>query len=49
MLRAAVAAIAEAVANGELAAGEAAELGKLVESFVRALEVTDFRRKHDLE
>jgi hypothetical protein len=38
----AMASIAEAVANGELAAGEAAELSKLVESFVKALEVTDF-------
>jgi hypothetical protein len=41
----AMASIAEAVANGELAAGEAAELSKLVESFVKALEVTDFDKR----
>ena len=35
------AALVEAVAAGELTTGQAAELGKLVESFVKAIEVTD--------
>src|SRR5919199_6125055 len=35
------AALVEAVAAGELTTGQAAELGKLVESFVRAVEATD--------
>jgi hypothetical protein len=41
----AMASIAEAVANGELATGEAAELSMLVESFVKTLEVTDFDKR----
>ncbi len=35
------AALVEAVAAGELTTAQAAELGKLVESFVKAIEVTD--------
>ena len=35
------AALLEAVASGELTPSEAAELGKLVEAHVRAIEVTD--------
>jgi Family of unknown function (DUF5681) len=35
---AAMKAIADSVANGEIALGEASELGKLVESYVRTLE-----------
>ena len=42
---AAMKAITEAVANGEIALGEASELGKLVESYVRTLEVTDFDQR----
>ena len=38
---AASAALVEAVAAGELTTGQAAELGKLVESFVKAIEATD--------
>jgi hypothetical protein len=41
----AMAAIADAVANGEITASEAAELSKLVESFVRALEATEFDQR----
>ncbi|WP_407530124.1 DUF5681 domain-containing protein [Methylobacterium oryzisoli] len=37
----ATAALLEAVANGELTPSEAAELGKLVDAHVRAIEVTD--------
>ena len=35
------AALVHAVAGGELTTGQAAELGKLVESYVRAIEVSD--------
>jgi len=42
---AAMAAIAEAVAGGELTMSEAAELAKVVESFVRALEATAFDQR----
>ena len=35
------AALIQAVAAGELTTGQAAELGKLVEAFVRAIETTD--------
>src|SRR3712207_3016964 len=35
------AALVQAVAAGELTTGQAAELGKLVESFVKAIEVAD--------
>ena len=35
------AALVQAVATGELTTGQAAELGKLVEAFVRAIEATD--------
>ena len=35
------AALVEAVAAGELTTAQAAELGKLIESFVKAIEVTD--------
>jgi hypothetical protein len=38
----AMAAIADAVANADLTASEAAELSKVVESFARIVEVTDF-------
>ena len=44
------AAVAAAVAAGELTPSEAAELGKLVECFVRALEVMDIdQRLRELE
>jgi hypothetical protein len=42
---AAMASIAEAIASGDLAAGEAAELSKLVESYVRTLEATEFDQR----
>ena len=35
------AALVEAVAAGELTTAQAAELGKLVESYIKAIEVTD--------
>jgi len=38
----ALAAITDAVAAAEITPGEAAELAKLVEAFVRALEATEF-------
>ena len=38
----ALAAITDAVAAAEITTGEAAELAKLVEAFVRALEATEF-------
>jgi hypothetical protein len=38
-------AIVEAVATGDLAPSEAAELGKLVETYVRSLEATEFDRR----
>lgn len=39
---AAAAALLQAVSEGELTPSEATELGKLVESFVKALEATEF-------
>ncbi len=41
----ATAALVAAVAAGELTIGQAAELGKLVEAFVRAIEATDTERR----
>jgi hypothetical protein len=41
----AMGAIVEAVATGDLAPSEAAELGKLVETYVRSLEATEFDRR----
>ena len=41
----AMAAITEAVASGHLTASEAAELAKLVESFVRTVEAAEFDRR----
>jgi len=41
----AIAAIAEAVAQGEITLTEATELGKLVETFVRAIEASDFEER----
>jgi hypothetical protein len=38
-------ALVAAVANGELTPSEAAELGRLVESYVRALESTNFEQR----
>ena len=38
-------AIMDAVATGELTPGEGAELGKLVDAHVKALEVTDLDRR----
>ena len=37
-----MAAIAAGVANGELAPGEAAEMSRLVEAYVKALEASEF-------
>ena len=43
-------AIADAVASGDITVGEAAEIGKFVESFVKVIEARDFeRRLTDLE
>src|SRR5258705_5212942 len=42
---AAMAAITAAVAGGELTPGEAGDLSKLVDSYVRAIEVGDFERR----
>jgi len=39
------AALLQAVASGELTPAEAAELGKLVEAHVRAIEATEFQRR----
>jgi Family of unknown function (DUF5681) len=41
------AALVAAVADGDLTPAEAAELGKLIESYVRALEATDFASRLD--
>jgi hypothetical protein len=41
------AALVAAVAEGELTPSEAAELGKLVEAYVKALEATDFAERLD--
>jgi hypothetical protein len=38
-------ALLDAVASGELTPGEAAELGKLLEAHVRAIEVTDLQER----
>jgi hypothetical protein len=46
----ALAALTDAVAIAEITPSEAAELGKLVEAFVRALEASEFdRRLRDIE
>jgi hypothetical protein len=42
---AAMAAIASAVAEGEITLGEAAEMAKLVEGFIRALEINEFDQR----
>lgn len=41
----AAAALVEAVAAGDLTPSEAAELGRLVDSFTRALEASEFERR----
>jgi len=41
----AVAAIASAVARGELGVSEAAELSKLIETYVRAIEATELEKR----
>jgi hypothetical protein len=41
----AMAAIAQALAEGDLTAAEAADLGKFVESFVRAFEKADIEKR----
>jgi Family of unknown function (DUF5681) len=41
----AMAAIAQAVAKGELGLGEAAEFGKLIEAYVKVVEVADFEAR----
>jgi hypothetical protein len=41
----AVSALMSAVARGELAAGEAAELAKLIETYVRAVEATELEQR----
>jgi hypothetical protein len=41
----AISALMSAVAKGELAASEAAELSKLVETYVRALEATELEQR----
>ena len=41
----AMAAITAAVAQGDITPGEAAELAKLVDTFVRAIEASDFDRR----
>ena len=40
--------ITSAVAEGRIAPGEAVEVGKLVEIFLRAIEATDFDRRLSL-
>jgi hypothetical protein len=40
-----MAAVADALARGEITPGEAGELGRLVEAFVRALEAGEFERR----
>lgn len=40
-----MASVADAVANGQITANEAAELSRLVEAFVKALEVTEFDQR----
>ena len=41
----AMAAVATAVGNGEVSPAEAADLAKLVDAYVRALEVSDLERR----
>src|SRR3954452_14408958 len=43
--KAAAAAILQAVADGDLTPGEAAELSKLLESYTRVIEVADFEKR----
>ena len=40
--------ITSAVAEGRIAPGEAVEVGKLIEIFLRAIEATDFDRRLSL-
>ena len=40
-------ALLEAVASGELTPSETAELGKLIEAHVRAIELTDIQARLD--
>ena len=42
---AAMSVLADGVANGEIAASEAAELSKFVEGYVKVLEATDFNQR----
>jgi len=41
----AIAALAQAVANGELGLSEAGELSKLIETYVRAIEATELEQR----
>jgi hypothetical protein len=41
----ALSAVAEAVAAGEISPGEAAEFGKLIDSFTRAIEASEFEER----
>ena len=41
----AIASITRAVAHGELGFGEAAELSKLIETYIRAVEATDLEKR----
>jgi hypothetical protein len=41
----AIAAVAQAVANGELGLSEAGELSKLIETYVRAIEATELEQR----
>lgn len=43
--KAAVAAILQGVADGDLTPGEAVELSKLLESYTRLIEVADFQKR----
>jgi hypothetical protein len=40
-----MAAIARAVAKGEIGVGEASEFGKLIEAYVKVVEVSDFEAR----
>jgi hypothetical protein len=44
-LAAIMAAVAAALARGELSAGEAGDLARVVETFMRAIEASDFERR----
>lgn len=44
-LAAVMAAVAAALARGELSAGEAGDLARVVETFLRAIETGDFERR----